>query len=200
MKHPFLALITILFWAFTVHGQTSPPSTPLPSGDADTYVRPDKKERFDRYVKGMFGPAALGRTVATAGVSTWTNSPEEWGGKWEGFGKRLASNIGQNVIRGTVTYGLDEALKLDSGYYVAKGKPAGKRAANAFVSVVTARRTDGSRTIGVPRLAGVYSASVIARETWFPRRYSWRDGMRSGTYSLGFTAAYNLFREFVLRK
>ena len=182
----------------------------LPSPDPDPaetqqtasngYTRPTSKKRFGRYVNSMVGPFALARQVAGAGISTWRNSPEEWGGQWEGFGKRLASNFGKNVIKQTTIYGLDEVLKLDSGYYRATGKSTGAKIKNALISPVTARTPSGKRTIGIPRLVGTYTGNIIARETWYPDRYDWKDGVRSGTISLGIGAAFNLFKEFVWKK
>lgn len=165
-----------------------------------TYVRPNADKRFKRYVNGVVGPAALARSAATAGVSTAAGNPEEWGKNWSGFGRRFASNLGRGAIRGTTVYALDEALKLDSAFYRSRKKDFGSRFGNAVLSTVTARRPDGRRVVGVPRLVGTYAASVIAYEAWYPKRYGYRDGLRSGTISLGFNAAFNLFREFVWKK
>jgi hypothetical protein len=165
-----------------------------------TYVRPDSKTRFKRYINGVVGPSALARQVAGAGLATWRNSPEEWGGQWEGFGKRVASNFGKNLIKQTTIYGLDEALKLDSHYYRSEKKDAGSKIKNALLSPVTARNSSGKRVIGVPRLVGTYSSSIIAAETWYPDRFDYKDGLRNGTISLGMNAAFNLFKEFIWKK
>jgi hypothetical protein len=165
-----------------------------------TYQRPAADRRFKRYVNGVVGPLALARSVATAGISTARNSPEEWGKKWEGFGRRFASNLGRSAIRGTTVYALDEALQLDSAFYRSNKKDFGSRFSNALLSTVTARRPSGKRALGVPRLVGTYGASIVAYETWYPKRYDYKDGLRSGTISLGFNAAFNLIREFIWKK
>jgi hypothetical protein len=167
---------------------------------ANGYTRPDGKTRTKRYFNSMFGPFSLARSVATAGISTWRNSPEEWGPHWEGFGKRSASNIGRSVIRNSVMYGMDEALKVDSHFYRSQKKDAGSRIVNALISPVTARKPNGKRTIGIPRIAGTYTASIVAAETWYPDRYDYKDGLRNGTISLGFNAAFNLVKEFIWKK
>ena len=79
---------------------------------ANGYVRPDAKKRFHSYLNGMFGPMTVGKSVAYAGIGTWQNSPEEWGDHWDGFGRRVASGLGTNVIKQTITYGLGEDVKL----------------------------------------------------------------------------------------
>lgn len=228
MKFTFFAA-ALIFLAATldVNGQTPTPtpiSTPElatsvsrtpdhrlpvgPNGTLDslktqqqsTYSRPDGKTRFKRYVNSMVGPVALARQTVGAGIGTWRNSPEEWGGQWEGFGKRLASGFGKNVIKQTATYGLDGALKLDSHYYRSQKKDAGSKIKNALLSPVTARNASGKRVVGIPRIVGTYTSSIVAAEAWYPSRYDWKDGVRSGTISFGISAAYNLFKEFVWKK
>ena len=165
-----------------------------------TYVRPTGKERFNRYVKSMFRPIALAKTVVKSGYSTWRNSPEEWGENWEGFGRRVASSFGKSAIKQTTIYALEEALKLDSKFYRSQKKDFGSRLRNALISPFTARKPDGKRVFGFPRIAGTYTSSIIAYETWYPKRYSYKNGLRGGTISLGFNAAFNVFKEFVWRK
>jgi hypothetical protein len=145
----------------------------------------------------MFGPVAVGKSVLSAGYSTWRNSPEEWGDRWEGFGRRFASGMGKNVIKNTVSYGLDESFKLDSHYYRSQNKSVGAKVKNALISPVTARDKNGRRVFGFPRIAGTYTAAIVAAETWYPARYSYKDGLKSGTISLGLNAAFNLVKEFV---
>lgn len=180
----------------TQDGNTTPAATPTPS----LYTRPDAATRQKRFVNSTVGPFALGRMVATAGISTWRNSPEEWGTKWEGFGRRVASNFAKNGIKQTTKFGLDEALKFDSHFYRSKNKSVGAKVRNALISPVTARDRNGKRVMGVPNLVGTYASNIIANEVWYPHRYDWKDGLRSGTISLGFNAAFNLVKEFVWKK
>lgn len=170
------------------------------SSDPVGYTRPNAEVRFKRYLNDTVGPVGLVRTFAPAAVNTWRNSPEEWGKGWKGFGKRSASNFGRNFLERSAMYGLDEALKLDSHYYRAKGKSTGARIRNAVISPVTARTVSGKRVIGIPRLAGTYAASIVAAETWYPNRFDWKDGVRSGTISLGVSVGFNLLKEFVWKK
>ena len=206
-----LLLIAAISSAASITFAQDPTPTPTPDPKIATdvtdkdktvtdYVRPDAGTRRKRFINSMVGPVALARRVANAGISTWRNSPEEWGTKWEGFGRRLASGFGKNAIKQTTTFGLDEALKLDSHFYRSKNKSVSARLRNALISPVTARNRNGKRVFGLPRVAGTYASSIIAAETWYPERYSWVDGARSATLSLGFNAAFNLFKEFVWKK
>jgi hypothetical protein len=171
-----------------------------PGAAKDDYVRPDAKTRSKRYVNSLIGPYALARQAAGAGISTWRNSPEEWGDRWEGFGRRFASNFGKNVIKQSTIYGLDEAFKLDSHYYRSKDKSVGARVKNALISPVTARDRNGKRVFGFPRIVGTYAGNIVSREVWYPARYDWKDGVKGGTISLGYNATFNLFKEFVWKK
>ena len=173
---------------------------PVTSASPQDYVRPVAAARRKRFINSTIGPVAIGRMVFNAGMSTWTNSPDEWGTHWEGFGRRFASNVGKNVIRQTTSFGLDEALKYDSYFYRSKNKSVGARFKNALISPVTARDRNGKRVLGIPRITAAYTSSIIASEAWYPDHYDWTDGLKSGTYSLGFNAAFNLFREFIWKK
>ncbi|MEO7539349.1 MAG: hypothetical protein ABIV21_04940 [Pyrinomonadaceae bacterium] len=139
-------------------------------------------------------------SIAGAGVGTATNSPREWGGQWKGFGKRLASNLGRGMIRSTIVYGMDEALTVDSHFYRSPKRAFSSRLVNALISPVTARNARGKRVIGIPRIADAYASSLIAVESWYPDRYNYKDGLRSGTISFGRSVLINLVKEFIFNK
>ena len=174
--------------------QTTTQSTTQKTSD---YVFPTREERFKRYVKSTVGPARLGWTAASAGIDQWNDSPEEWGQGAKGYGRRYASSFGQNAINQTVIYGLDSALGLDTGFQRSKRQGFFPRFKDALIQNVTSRTKSGKRVISVPRFACAYSSGVIARETWYPERYSYKDGLRSGTRTLLSGFAINLVREFV---
>jgi hypothetical protein len=186
--------------AFRDSSAPAPVPTPAVSANTSWYVRPDSKARFKRYVKSIVGPGALARSVMTAGIGTWKNSPEEWGDDWEGFGRRFASGMGRAAIKNTVIYGLDESLKYDSKFYRSQNRDAGSRLRNALLSPVTARDKNGKRVLGIPRIVGTYSANMIAQEAWYPKRYDTWDALRGGSISLAISAGYNVFQEFIWKK
>lgn len=163
-----------------------------------TYVFPTEKERFKRYVNNTIGPFRLARTAASAGIQQWRDSPEEWGQGMKGFGRRYASGMGQNAIQHTVTYGLDEAMGLDTGFERSKREGFFPRFKDALLQSVTSRKRSGDRVISVPRFAGVYTGAIVSRKTWYPDRYSYKDGLRSGTSTLLTGFGINLIREFVI--
>ena len=172
----------------------SPQPTPTPMPD---YVFPTHGERFRHYVKSTVGPFRLARTAVSAGLSQWRDTPEEWGQGAQGYGKRYASSFGSNAIHQTVTYALDEALHLDSGFKRSKREGFFPRLKDALIQNVTSRTTSGNRVFSAPRLAGYYAGGIVPKVTWYPERYSYKDGLRSGTKSLLTGFGINVFREFV---
>ena len=163
----------------------------------DTYVFPSSKKRFNRYAKSTVGPFSLLRSTVSAGIDQWTDSPEEWEQGASGYGKRFASNFGRNAIRQTVSYGLSEALRQDTGFERSKRKGFWPRLSDALIQNVTSRTRSGKRVISAPLIAGAYASSLISVEAWYPERYSYKDGLRSGTYSFATGFAINIVREFV---
>ena len=163
---------------------------------ATNYVRPNKDERFKKYLSRTFGGYALIGDVASAGFAQIVDTPEEWENNSKGFGRRLASTVGKSIIKETVTYGLDEAFKLDSNYYKSSNKSFKARLKNAFLSTVTARKPDGKRVIGFPRIAGAFTGAIIANQFWYPSNYDYKDGLSSGAISLGTSIGVNFLREF----
>ncbi len=162
------------------------------------YVFPTPKERFNRYVKSVVGPSALLRSALTAGINQWNDSPEEWEQGMSGYGKRYASSFGRNAIQHTIIYGLDSALGLDTGFKKSTRKGFFPRMKDALAYNIMSRTKSGKRVISVPRITGAYASGVISREAWYPERYNYKDGLRSGTNSLLTGFAYNLVREFVV--
>jgi hypothetical protein len=161
------------------------------------YVFPTHRERFNRYLKSTVGPFRLVWSAGAAGIDQWRDHPEEWGQGMKGFGRRYASNLGQNAIQQTVTYGLDEAFGLDTGFKKSTREGFGARLKDALIQNVTSRTKSGKRVISAPRFAGAYSGGIVSREAWYPERYSYKDGLRAGTGNLLTGFGINLLREFV---
>ncbi len=162
-----------------------------------TYVRPSLKKRVNRYVNNIAGTGLIGVGFSTV-IGQINENPPEWERNTEGFFRRLGSNFGKRAISESVAFGMEEALKLDSRFYKSKKKDFGSRVKNAVLSSFTARTPSGKRVFNPSRLAGRYTANIIATETWYPQRFSYKDGLRQATRGVGFNIGFNIFREFVL--
>jgi len=166
---------------------------------SDPYVFPTRKERFNRYLRSMFGPSALIRSAVAAGINQWQDSPEEWEQGMSGYGKRFGSSFGRNAIHHTIVYGMDSMLGLDTGFKRSGSKEFGARLKHALLENITSRTKSGKRVFSVPRVVGWYGSGVITREAWYPERYGWKDGLRSGTDAMLMGFVLNVAREFVVK-
>ena len=208
-KYTIGILVVSFVIAFTVRAQEPQPSPPRPDSEPvsatakpdpdpfDTYVFPKRGERFERYVKDTVGPLRLARITLAAGIDQWRDNPEEWEQGMKGYGKRFASTFGRNAIQQSVTYGLDEAFGLDTSFQRSSREGVFARVKHAFMENITSRTKSGRRVISAPRLVGVYTGAIVATETWYPERYSYKDGLRIGTGTLITGFGINLVREFI---
>ncbi len=210
MRSVILPVLLILTAAFSLAAQTPDPPKKIegppapsvqtaPTPASKEYVRLDAKQRRSRYYKSMFGVGAIGKNIASAGWGTYRNTTKEWGPHWEGFAKRVASGFGKSVIKNTTAYALEEAFDLDSRFFKSKKRDTASKIKNALVSPFIARNKEGKKVFGFPRLVGTYASSVIAAEVWYPKNYNWKDGLRSGTVSIGTNIFFNLVKEFFRR-
>jgi len=210
MRKSLLGGLLLLMSALFVPGQLTPDSgvskqvsttqssddSTNPGAAATDYVRPSSKQRFKWYIGSMIGPEALAKRAVSSGYATWRNEPEEWGDHWDGFGRRFAWASAGAAIKSTTKYGLEEAFKLDSHYYRSKDRGFKSKVSNALLSTVTARDEHGKRVFGYPRIVGTYTGSMVAAYAWLPDG-DWKSGLRSGSFSLGMNAAFNLVKEFI---
>ena len=183
----FVIVISMQIFAQTTTNQT-------------TYTRPEAGERFKKYVDNTVGLSALLGPAVSATFRQIKNTPPEWKKTGSGFTKRFGDSFGRNFVNQTVTYGLDEALKLDSNFYLSQKRDFKSKFSNSVVSAFTARTSSGKRTIGAPRIIGTYSGAIVANEVWMPKRFTYKDGLRDGSISLGTRVLFNLVREFILKK
>ncbi|HKO44228.1 MAG TPA: hypothetical protein VJU84_13205 [Pyrinomonadaceae bacterium] len=178
---------------------TGPLQDPTNQTPKDPYVFPTPKERFNRYLRSMFGPSALIRSAVAAGINQWQDSPEEWEQGMSGYGKRFGSSFGRNAVHHTIVYGLDSMLGWDTGFRKSGKKEFGARLKHALLENITSRTKSGKRVFSVPRVVGAYASGVISREAWYPERYNWKDGLRSGNDTMLMGFVLNIAREFVVK-
>lgn len=185
--------------------QTLTPSGTSPTFSASTtapqsyliYTKPTQATTLRNYLFDTFGPYPIVIAAATAGIDQFDNSPPEWNGGAEGYGKRLGSDFGIQVVSTSTRYALSEALKQDPRYYRCVCKGVFPRLGHAVVSAFTARTgEDGHRVFSVPALVGPYAGSAVAVYAWYPDRYGAKDAFRIGNYSLLEYVGGNIALEF----
>ncbi len=165
----------------------------------DNYVRPTADQRFKRYLNKTVGTGLIGVGIG-ATFQQISNNPPEWEKTGKGFARRLGSNFGENAIQETVAYGIEETFKLDSKFYKSKKRDLGSRIKNGLLSGITARTPSGKRVFNPAPIIGTYTANMVSTQVWYPKRFSYKDGLRQGTQSVGFSIGFGLLNEFLFNR
>ena len=158
-------------------------------------VGSDSATRLTRLGRAMAYGTLMG--FGFAAVDQWQNEPPEWGKGWPGYGKRLASNLGEFYIQESVTEGLAFAMGRPLDYTRCRCIPTGDRVIWAVQGAYLDQQPDGHRYIAVPRIVGAYAGSV-AQAMWRPSggENRWSTALVNGTTSLAIGAVINLYYEF----
>ena len=184
----------IIAWPLLISASSAwAQSAPIDARAADE--RPLADERFKRFAAAAVGPSVLVQTIGWAAIAQARDEPVEWGQDAKGYGKRFASLVAQGVVQESVTYGLSEALKVDSTFHKSQKHGFLPRAGDAMMQAVLSRRQNGHRVLSAPLLAG-YTAGGMAMLSWYPAGYDYKDGFRYSGLALGLRGAMNLVREF----
>ncbi|MGA1984427.1 MAG: hypothetical protein ABSG84_18405 [Acidobacteriaceae bacterium] len=163
-----------------------------------TYTQPTQTTKLHNYLFDTFGPYPFAVVAVTAGIDQFDNSPPEWGGSVEGYGKRFGSDFGIETVSTTTRYALSEALGQDPLYYRCECNGVIPRLGHAVVSTFTARTGEGGRRMfSFPALVGPYAGSFTAVYAWYPNRYGAKDAFRIGNYSLLEYMGGNIALEFL---
>jgi hypothetical protein len=153
-------------------------------------------ERFRNYMVRVAGPQPFITAAATAGISQAEDTPKEWSGGAEGYGKRIGDAYAQQFIRGTLEYGLSAALHEDNRYFVSGQTGFFRRTRYAVVSTLLARHESGNQSFSFSRIGSAAGAAFISR-AWQPRSItSAGDGAVSFGISIGSDIGFNIVREF----
>jgi len=170
-----------------------------PASNPSDPERPRGAQRFRNFMVDAAGPVVLVETIAWAGAAQAKETPVEWGDGANAFGKRYASLIGQGIIQESVTYGMSEALAVDSRFHKSDRRGFFPRAGDALAQAVTSRRVNGTRIVSAPLLAG-YAVGGVGMMAWYPNGSTYKDGLGYGGLALASRAGVNRIREFIMRR
>jgi len=152
------------------------------------------------YVQRTVGKKAIFPVVGGAAVRQIRNSPHEWGHGGAGFGKRVGSSFGTNLVKNTIEFPVAAVRHEDLHYYRSEKKGFFPRLRHALVStVITRKTTTGKKTVASGRLSGAFGSGLVA-SAWQPAGFSVAGGAASGGITMGASAGANVAREFWPRK
>jgi hypothetical protein len=153
-----------------------------------------RSERLSRYLLGLSDGESILRAAASAGFAQASNTPKEWKGGAEGYGKRVGNAYAEHVLNRTLQHGIAAALHEDNRYFVS--------GESAFYPCEVGDCEHFSRTSRqwqpvylVGPLWGAAGGAFISRQ-WQPRSTtSAGDGAVSFGVTMGADIGFNLFRE-----
>jgi hypothetical protein len=152
------------------------------------------------YVKRTVGKKAMVSVVGGAAVRQLRNSPHEWGSGAAGFGKRVGSSFGTNLVKTSIELPIAAVRHEDLHYYRSDQKGFFPRLNHALIStVITRKTTTGKKTVASGRLSGAFGSGLVA-SAWQPAGFSLAGGAATGGITMGAAAGVNVAREFWPRK
>ena len=164
-----------------------------PAAHAQARVGSDSATRLTRFGRDIAYGTLEG--AAFAGVAQWENQPPEWGNGWPGYGKRLASNLGEFYIQEGVTEGLAAAMNRPLDYVRCTCSDFGGQLAWALRGAVTDPMPNGTHPLAIPRIVGAYAGS-FAQAVWMPASGNRaRVALLNGTESLAIGVLINMYHE-----
>jgi hypothetical protein len=165
------------------------------SSAAQSRVGRDSMTRAERYPRDLAYGTGLG--FVYAGIDQLREDPPEWGKGWNGYGRRLASNVGEFVIQESVTDLLAAKMNRPLDYQPSPHRAARARIGWALQRAFTDPMPDNTHPLAVPRIVGAYAGS-FAQAGWRPgtSQSRTRVALVNGTTSLLVGAVINVYHEF----
>jgi len=182
----------------------SGPSDSTPANGAVRLTAPDYapmtfSERARKYIVGAFGPGAIVRAAAGAGIAQWKVTPKEWRVGPEAYGDRFGSIYATHVIREALEFGGSLALREDNRYFRSTDSGFFKRTKHAVTSVFVARNEAGGEHFAYSRFVAVAGSSFISRLWQPPSDDSGGDGAVNFGVTMAADIGWNFFHEFCPR-
>lgn len=154
-------------------------------------------ERARLYERSVFNPVTIIGPAFGAAVGQADDEPPGWGQGAEGYGRRVGSGIGRNVISKTITFGFASIDGEDPRYFRSENRSFWGRTRHAIASTFVAQTASGHQIPAFSRFAGAYGAAFIAN-TWYPaNRATARYAAERGSTSLASSIGLHLLSEFV---
>jgi len=164
-------------------------------------LRPlSNKERGEIYLKQTFLTA--GSYVArgfSAGLDQARGAPHEWGGGFEGYGRRYAARYGEFVVQNSIFSGGNALLGYEARYDFCRCDGFWPRTRHAISrNFVAYNRTERELRPQVPMYAAAFVAGALY-SAWLPgKQNAWGGGALSIVSQAGIGSGYNFVSEFSL--
>jgi hypothetical protein len=138
----------------------------LPNHPLANYKPVTGPERFKWFVKSTVGPSSLFLSgPLSAALSTATNSPEEYGPHWAGFGKRYGMRLTGISTGNAMGASLGAIWGEDPRYFRSPNRAFGARVKYVISSTFAAPGRDGRFRPAYARFAGNVGNNFLSN-TW----------------------------------
>jgi hypothetical protein len=154
------------------------------------------QERGKWFVLSTIGAQSLADGLFSAGFGTAINSPKEYGGHWEGYGKRYGMRLTGVSTGNAMEAGIGAVWGEDPRYFRAPARPFRGRLQNFMKMTFVARRQNGNFMPAYARYIAITGNNVLSN-TW--RADSEADARHAAARTvLGFAGRMgsNAFQEF----
>jgi hypothetical protein len=172
-----------------LYGAYVPKDAPLFSLNLHQRVHLFARQTFTTpgiYVKSLF----LGLINQASG------SPRQWGGGFEGYGKRVGSVWAQSAIQNVLSTAGNAALGYEPRYDRCRCDGFKPRTKHAFMRVfLTYNSTDRELRPQFALYAAAFGAGAISTE-WKPTGTAWAEGLKGMGTQAGFGSLVNFVGEF----
>src|SRR5690349_9695829 len=139
----FFVVVTV---AMAVVGETA---------NAQSRVGPDSTTRLRRLVRDLeYGTI---EAVGFAAIDQARDNPVEWDRGLRGYGRRVASNVGEFYIQEVVTEGLAAAMNRPLDYLRCTCRNGAGRVAWALRGALFDQLPHGKTSLAVPRIVGAFA-------------------------------------------
>ena len=182
-------------------GDPNTASTPNPAASTAGYVFPSNRQIVRFGYRGVAGVRALAGSAFTASWNTWVDTtPREWHRDASGWGKRFGTSILDHGINQSALVALSIALHEDPIYYRCSCTGFWPRTSHALRMTYRTRNRQGDYRFSFVRVGTPFVGPLITRNTIYPDRFNTGDGVQSGAIYIAGTAAWNLVREFLVKR
>jgi hypothetical protein len=154
------------------------------------------KERGRWLLKSTVGPRSLGWGIVVSGWNTGFNSPPEWGGSWEGFGKRYGNRALTIGISNSIEAAMGTLWAEDPRYRRSRESGLWRRTGYAAKTTLLAYHADGELHPAYARYLGVVGNNFIANSWLPPSSNQWQDALERVGWGLLGRFGDSMFQEF----
>lgn len=160
------------------------------------YTPPTGSDRARWVLKSSFGWKSLGAGVIISAWGTAWNRPEEWGGTWEGFGKRFGTRQAGVTMSNSFEAALGVIWGEDPRYLRSRRQGFWPRTGYALKTALLAHNRNGKLKPAYARYIGIVGNNFITNAWRPPSENNWDDALVRSGWGISGRMLSNLFNEF----